>query len=208
MAPEKANRQIKYQLTSGKDGVYAKGYSLINERKKRIELNRVFTQDNKNKILNHIYRFDRDALLLQAGLFCKNLITDLVPFCIDFRSDDRVFLIKAFEHYDIGYMDEPLFYYRLRASNTHKNYWLTFPMRIDIATRLMPDPCRIKTISNIMFSQGKYLPEDKKIFKALSFFLSSLILHFSLIELRGMIRSNALFLRDILSNSQSKNYLS
>lgn len=194
---EKIYKQIKYLLEIKKDGVYANGYSVINGKKRKITINPVFAQNSKTKILNYIYQYDWEAPLLQSGLFRKNIVTDLIPIRKNFKSDDWAFLIKAYEEYEIGYMNEPLFFYRLHSTNSHRNYWLTFPMRIDIASRMVPAIYRIKTLSSIMASQGKYLLEDKKFFSACKFFISSLVLHVSFGNIEVMIKSTVLFFRNL-----------
>ena len=201
--PDKTEKQVKYLLETGKEGVYANGFSVINEKKELIKLNPVFTQKDNNKILHYIYQYDWGAPLLQSGLFSKKMVTNLLPLRKEYKSDDWVFLIKAFEQHNTGYMDEPLFYYRLHPTNTHKKYWFTFPMRMDIAARLVPDAYRTKTISNILLSQGQYLLADKKIFSGLKFFMSSLFLHFSFNNMIFMAKSIAVFFRNMVYKTSS-----
>ena len=200
---EKIYKQVKYLLETNKDGVYANGYSVINEKKRKITINPVFAQNSKTKILNYIYQYDWEAPLLQSGLFRKNIVTDLIPIRKNFKSDDWAFLIKAYEEYDIGYMNEPLFFYRLHSTNSHKNYWFTFPMRIEIASRMVPESYRMKAVANIMASQGKYLLKDKNFFSGLKFFISSLALNLSFKNILVMIKSTLLFFREVFYKTTS-----
>lgn len=201
---DKIIKQINYLINNGKDGVYATGFSVSNDKKEYIKLNPVFLQNNNKKILNYIYQCDWGAPLLQSGLFSKKIVNDLLPLRKQYKSDDWAFLIKAFEMYDIGYINEPLFYYRLHPTNTHKKYWTTFPMRVDIVCNLIPDQYRIKALSNIMLSQGQYLMADNKFFDAIKFFLNSLILNFSFNNTLLMFKSTAFVIKRTFLDKNSK----
>lgn len=196
----KISTQLSYLTTTGKDGVYSTGFSVTDNKKEIILLNEVFLQNDNKKILNYIYQFDWGAPLLQSGLFSTKIIKDLLPLRKQYKSDDWAFLIKAYEQYDIGYINEALFYYRLHPTNTHKKYWQTFPMRVDLAAGLIPAEYRIKALSNIMLTQGQYLMADKNVFAACKFYLNSLIFNFSFIKVWWIFKSTAVFFRNYLQN--------
>lgn len=200
MHHDKILNQVNFLTTSGNDGVYSTGFSVKGNNKEFIKLNAVFTQNNKKIILNYIYQYDWDAPLLQSGLFSKKIITELLPLRKQYKSDDWAFLIKAFEQYNIGYINQALFYYRLHPSNTHKNYWYTFPMRVSIAAGLVPPEYRIKALSNIMLTQGQYLMMDKKIFAAYKFFYNSLIFNFSFNKIWLIFKCTAISFKKWLQN--------
>lgn len=189
IALNKIELQVEYLLSSGDDGVYATGYAKLGESENLIILNKVFAENDKKKILDYVYSYDYGAPLLQSGLFKKSLVLDLVQLWKNYKSDDWSFLIKSFEQYNIGFINQPLFYYRLHNTNTHKNYWATLPMRVDIASRLVPPEYRVRTLSNILLSHGHYLLADKIFFTALKFYFSSLIMNFSFKNLLGIIKN-------------------
>lgn len=189
IALNKLEIQSSYLIQNGDDGVYAKGFTKFGNEEKLIELNPVFATNNRKRILDYVYRYDVGAPLLQSGLFRKELVSNLVQFWKDYKSDDWVFLIKAYELYTIGFIDLPLFYYRLHHSNSHKNYWTTLPMRLDVASRLVPQEYKILTFANIMISHGHYLLADKKYKSATKFYISSLFLNFSFKKVLSIIKN-------------------
>lgn len=205
IALDKIENQVTFLNQTGNDGVYATGYTVKGAEKKLIKLNSVFTSNDQVKIFDYVCRFDWGAPLLQSGLFTQALISDLIPLWKDYKSDDWAFLIKAFDNYKIGFLDKPFFYYRLHGDNYHQRYWVTYPMRVDIASRLVPEKYRLKTLSNIMLSQGTYLLNDKKIFAAIKFFISSLIFNFSFYSLAIMAKASVSFLNNIFAGKPGKN---
>lgn len=196
MDPNKTETLIQYLLKNGKDGVYATGYSLNGKKKKLIKISKVFQQKNPIKILNFLYTQDWECPLLQSALFRINVLKELISLREEYKSDDWAFLIKAYELYNIDYINEPLFYYRLHENNTHRNYWFTYPMRIDIASRLIPVKFRKKCIANINLSQGNYLMADKQFFFAISFYANSLLLSFNIKTIISIIKTIGVFFRD------------
>ncbi len=189
MLPQKVQQQFAFISKGGFDGVYANGYSLEGDIKREIILNPVFEQGDRKAILNFIYQYDWGAPLLQSGMFHKQIWQDATKLRSDFKSDDWAFLINAFQKFKIGFIREPLFVYRLHSDNSYKKYWTTFPMRIDVASRLVPEEHRCKSVANILFSQGQYLLSDKFYVKGLKFQLASLIVKPSFNNFVNMIKS-------------------
>ena len=197
MLHEKTAEQLNYIKSRNLDGIYANGYSLINEEKTLIKLNEVFRTNNKKRILNYVYQFDWGAPLLQSGLFKSKIFKEGLPLRQQYKSDDWAFLIYAYENFDIGFLDKPLFCYRLHSNNSFKNYWITFPMRLDVVSRLVPEAYRVKALGNILFSQGQYLSANQFFFKGLRLMLASMLINFS-----G--RNVLLFLKSMVSYFKSK----
>ena len=195
ITPEKIADQLNFILKCDYDGIYSNGYILHKGEQKLIKLNKIFNTYRQDKVLKYIYQYDWGAPLLQSALFKKNIMITLIEIRRDFKSDDWAFFIKALENYKIGFINKPYFFYRLHNTNTHNQYWKTFPMRIDIASRLVPYNYRTKTISNIFFSQSQYLLRDKKHFTAIKYFLCSLLLHFSFNKLSGFGKSFVSYFR-------------
>lgn len=201
--PQKIEEQVSYLLQNGYDGVYANGYSYENGVEKLIKLDRVFNQYDQHAALQLFYRQDWGGPLIQSGLFKKTLLLDLIEIRQQFKSDDWAFAIKAFEKYKMGFINKPLFYYRIHGSNTHKKYWYTFPMRIDIASRLVPEEYRMETLSNLFLSQGQYLAWDKRR-GSIRFFLCSLILHFSFQSVKTILISMAVSVKQFFATAKNK----
>jgi glycosyltransferase involved in cell wall biosynthesis len=179
ITPNKIEEQLTLLVNSGKDGVYGTGYMLEDTKETFILIDKVFNTNDRHKILDYLYQYDWNAPLLQSALLKRNVFFELAPLRKIYKSDDWAFIIKAYELFDIMYIDKPYFYYRIHNNNTHKNYWFTFPMRVELAAKLVPDAYRLKALSNIFFSQGQNLMKDGKVIIASRLYLSSIMLHFS-----------------------------
>lgn len=193
LVPDKIKKQIKYIADNNLDGLYSTGFIVEeNHTKEIIPVNKTFLSGNNKKIVEYICLKDAGPLM-QSGLFKRFVFEELATYRKDFKSDDMYFLIKAFENYNIGFLNEPLFYYRQHANNTYKKYWHTFPQRIDVVARLMPVQYRTRALGNIIFSQGRFLMSDGHFFEGVKFFLSSLFLNFSLSNVKNMILAIGVF---------------
>lgn len=158
LMPGKLRRQVDYLETTGKAGVYANGLKFWDDgRTEKIDLNVVERHFRDGTFLEYFYVNDVTAPLFQSGLFLKQAIIDLVPYRLRYKSDDWVILIKLCEEYNIGFINEPMFYYRQHANNSYRSYWKMYPARIDIAANAVPDRYRAKAMSNIMYSQSQFL---------------------------------------------------
>ncbi len=191
---DKIEKQLKFIIEHGLDGVYSTGYVLENGKPSLIATSKVFLSNNKNEIAKHIYLNDSGPLS-QSGLFKMSMISELAYLRREFKLDDMPFLIKAFEEYNVRYLDEPSFYYRLHPNNSYKNYWNTLPMRVDILSRLFPVEYRTRGLGNIIFSQGHFLLMDKKFFPALQYYFASLFLHFSFKNIKSMALTIAVYFK-------------
>ncbi|MEO6404104.1 MAG: glycosyltransferase [Ferruginibacter sp.] len=204
MVVDKIEKQVKYLISTKKDAVFSTGFSLQDGKTNLIKLDKVFLSNDKAAMLKYVYTHDWGAPLMQSGLFNKTLFNALRPVRAEFKSDDWAFLIKCFEEYNTGYIHEPLFYYRIHSENTHKRYWFTFPMRIDVASRLVPQKYRVKSLSNIMLSQGTYLLHDRKVILAWRFFISSLVLHFSIKKLIIISKAKIILIKNLIHKPKIK----
>ena len=199
---EKIEKQVAFLLQTGNDAVFANGYSFNHEAKHLITVDAVFKGNNKLKIQEYICTCDWEAPLTQSALFKRHLFDDLLSFRQEYKSDDWAFTIKAYEKYNVGFMDEPFFYYRLHDNNTHKKYWFTFPMRLEVVSKLIPEKFKIKGLSNIMFSQGNYLLADGKFFAGIKFYLSSVIFHISFKKIIIMAKQILIYFKNLLKKGK------
>src|SRR5690606_21349326 len=122
-----------------------------------------------DKVLEYVSVQDFSAPLLQSGMFTKKVFVSAHKIRMNFKSDDWAFMIFVFSNFKIGFLNECFFYYRIHANNSHNNYWVTFPMRIDVISRLVENRFKSKGLANILLSQGNYLFNDKKYFLAIKF---------------------------------------
>ena len=186
---DKIKKQINFIEENNLDGVYSTCY-IVEENKPEvvIPIDKIYASGNRKKIVEYICLRDKGPLM-QSGLFKRFVFEELAHYRKDFKSDDMYFIIKAFENYNIGFLDEPLFYYRQHANNTYKKYWHTFPQRIDVIARLMPEDIRARALGTIIFSQGRYLMCDGHFFTGIKFFLASFFLYSSPLNIKDMVLS-------------------
>lgn len=177
---EKLNLQIRYLTEHSFDAVYSNGYGVRGEEEFILNIERFEKAFAKNKAHEYVCKYDVGAPLLQSGLFKKKVFTESLAVRKEFKSDDWAFAIKVFSEYKTGFLNTPLFYYRLHPHNTHKKYWVTFPMRVDVISRMVPEKYRSKALANLFLSQSTYLIQDRKYFSALKFFAASQWFQFSL----------------------------
>ena len=150
----KLSMQVDYLLNRGLDGVYSTGYSLEDKKLTKINLldfKKVYESGNAYQ---YICSKDFGSPLLQSGLFKKSLFDNTIQLRKNFKSDDWAFAIEVFKNYNIGYLDKYLFKYRQHNDNTYKKYLITFPMRVDVISRLIPIEMQNKAYSNIFYSQA------------------------------------------------------
>ncbi len=180
---EKIRKQLHFLNKNIMDGVYSRVYT-VSERKIITE---TFLDDYKDSYNNHnsyeyVCKRDFSAPLLQSGLFHRKIMQETIQLRRDFKSDDWTFAIYVLEKYRIGYLDQPLVYYRLHEDNTYKKYFTTFPMRIDVISRLVPEKFQADSFGNIFFSQAIYLLNDGKKNLGIKFFLAALIFNPTIVK--------------------------
>ena len=197
----KIERQVDYLQNTGKDGVFANAQIFDKIKEYPYVPNPLFKRNNKAEILDHLYKYDWGGALIQSALFKTSLFKILAPLRVDFKSDDWAFIIKCYENYEIGYIEEPLVHYRLHINNTHKKYWFTFPMRIDIISRIVPEHLRIISLSNIIHSQGNYLINDKQLRQGLRFYMASLFLNFTFKKIWVMVWVTAAYFKNLFKKN-------
>ncbi len=189
--PDKLFLQVNYLVEKNKDAVYSNGFEVRDSNILPINLNNFNKAYQKNKGYKYLCQYDFGAPLLQSGLFKKEVFADSIAIRKEFKSDDWAFAIKVFRDFNTGFLNQPLFYYRIHPTNTHKNYWITFPMRIDVVSRLIPDVFKTRALSNIFLSQGTYLLQDNRYLSAFRFFAAAMFMNFSISSAILMMKSIA-----------------
>lgn len=158
IAPNKIERQVAHLEENALDAVYAGGWVLrvdgVRELLDTAEIASAFARGDALRLLR---TRDTCGPLQQSGLFRTHVMRELLPVRRRFRSDDWALAISLLERFAVDFLDEPLFTYRHHESNTHRNYWLTFPMRVEVVCSLTPDPLRDEALANLLESQSAYL---------------------------------------------------
>lgn len=177
----KIDNQIDFlKKNSNYDCVYSRGYIYDGYNKTECFLDDFKRHYELGKGLEYISKQDWGAPLAQSALFKIDLLKNIVTIRNDYKSDDWAMIIVITKDYSLGYYDIPCFLYRQHNGNTYKKYWNTFPMRIDVASRLVDDKYRMTTLSNIFLSQSKYLLSDGQKLKSIKFFIAANIFNFKL----------------------------
>lgn len=139
----KVEKQVKYIQEIGVDAVYGPVIeyrenegtfvSIGNSNLEKLIL--------KGNLLRHLYETGEGAGLMQSGLFRAECIKK-VRFLEEYKSDDFLFQIRFLQAgYKIGYLNEPLTYYRIHENNTHNDalYCLN-ELELPVIRDFIPEP--------------------------------------------------------------------
>lgn len=176
---DKIRKQVYFLEKYNHDCVYSKGFMYQNGISNEIDLKKFKKMYFSGKGLEFVSTQDWDCPLTQSGLFRLDLLIELKDLRNEYKSDDWAMLITVFKKYKPGYYDEPLFYYRQHSDNSYSKYWTTFPMRIDVVSRLIDDKYRFKALANIILSQADYLSSNGKKIDSLRLLSASNIMSFN-----------------------------
>ncbi len=175
----KIERQVTFLSQQALDGVYASGYLLYpDNRQVPMDLERVERMFREGTYLKHIQVCDTYGAMFQSGLFRTDALKALSYIRERFWSDDWAMTMKLLAKYRIGFLNEPVFLYRLHDANIHKNYWNSFPGRVQVVSLLTPLELRHTALSNLLASQADYLVVDHQRTLAKRFYLASLAMDF------------------------------
>ena len=162
------------------DGAYASGFVLGEDGKKTLmDMTKVEKMFKDKTYLDQIYTSDCIGALFQSGLFKTGMMRNIDYIREKFWSDDWAIAIKLMESYHIGFLNEPTVIYRIHEGNTYKNYWNTFPGRVQVVSCLTPKALRPKALANLFISQADYLIHDGEKKFAYRFYLAALVMNFS-----------------------------
>lgn len=124
---------------------------------------------------------DTSSPLLQSCIMKTSVFRDMEFLRNKFKSDDWVILLELLNNYTVGFIEDPMFNYRLHDSNSHSNYEKMFFYRLDVITNYIgyySFKLAKKSLSNLFLSFSKSLFSDKKFIQFLKYFTISLILDF------------------------------
>lgn len=183
----KIRKQANFLEKNSYDCVYSRGFILEKDKQQEYHLNDFKKAADRGKALEFVSTKDWGLPLIQSGLFKKKVLLDLQEIRSEYKSDDWAMLISLFSNHNPGYYDEPLIIYRLHENNSHKKYWSTLPMRIDVICRLVDDQFKSRAFSNILLSHSDYLCSDKNRLDSLKFFLASSIFGLSSPKTRARV---------------------
>ena len=184
---DKISKQVEFLEEYNYDCVYSRGFVYIDGISNETYLEKFKEMYLLGRGLEFVSTKDWGGPLGQSALYKLDLLLDVRKITADYKSDDWAMLIVIFEKYSIGYYDEPLFYYRQHGDNSYSKYWQTFPMRIDVASRLVDEKYRLQSLSNILLSHADYLSSDKKTVDSFKFLAASSILSLNSLSMRARL---------------------
>lgn len=179
LVENKIELQTDFMEKNQLDAVYSTGHAIDTHGHFLHSINlRQFRQAfERNQAYHYVCVRDFAGPLAQSGLFTKKLLEEITSVRREFKSDDWAMLITVFEKYKVGFLDIDAFGYRQHMENTHKKYFDTLPMRIDVVSRLVPLKWREEAFSNIFLSFAQYLKQDRRYKFSLKFLFASFILY-------------------------------
>lgn len=184
---DKISKQVVFLEKYNCDCVYSRGFLYSDGICEEYYLNSFNKMYLLGRGLEFVSTKDWGGPLTQSGLFKRELLLELKDIRSDYKSDDWAMLITIFKKYSPGYYDEPLFLYRQHNDNSYTKYWQTFPMRIDVASRLVDEKYRLQSISNILLSHADYLLSDKEKVNSFKFLAASSILSLNSLSMRARV---------------------
>ncbi len=174
LCEEKIKTQVAFLEVNGHDCVYSRGFFYYEDGATQEFFLPDFKKSyEKGEGFSFVSQQDWGAPLAQSALFRSEILNELVEVRQRFKSDDWAMLIVLFRDYNVGYIDKPLFLYRQHSANSYKNYDYTFPMRVEVISRLVDEKFKARAYSNIFLSQAQYLACDGKKVAAAKFLLCS-----------------------------------
>ena len=120
---KKVEKQINFLKKSGKDAVYSPVISFYEDKDEYViqDGSAIDQIVNSGETLEHIYKTGEGAGLVQSAMYKSECVKN-TGFVSGYKSDDFCFQIRFLQSgYSIGYLNEPLCYYRLHSSNSHND---------------------------------------------------------------------------------------
>lgn len=204
---DKLEKQITYIEENNLDGVYAACFILDKDGTVSEHLCNDFDQKVKNKdrtLINDIYIPDYKVTLpmSQSALFKSVVLKELNPLRDKVRLDDWPILVKAFENYNMGFINEPMFYWRQHDNNMHKNIWYNITISVEALLEVIPEEMRLLCFANnINFMSGHFASHrDTK--TALKLCLASFCLNPSKEKFKSIYKHSRRLLKETLRKSR------
>jgi glycosyltransferase involved in cell wall biosynthesis len=204
---DKLEKQITYIEENNLDGVYAACFILHKEGTVTEQLCNHFDQKVKNKdstLMNDIYIPDCKVSLpmSQSALFKRVVLKALNPLRDKVRLDDWPILVKTFEHYNMGFINEPMFYWRQHDNNMYKNIWYNMTISVEALSEVIPQEMRMRCFANnINFMSGHFASlHDTK--TALKLCLASFCLNPSKEKFKSIYKHSRRLLKETFRKSR------
>jgi glycosyltransferase involved in cell wall biosynthesis len=184
MVQDKIEKQVQYLIESDLDLVYASNYTLLEKENKTITSDhKAFAElliKSKEELKYFIYTASSEVPLpmSQSALFKSFVLKELNYLRATIELDDWPILVKSFEKYKCGFINEPMFYWRIHENNLHQRYWFNIGISIRALVEVVPEKYRISCLANCLMYSGDSFLQNQKPVEALKFYLISSILDF------------------------------
>jgi alpha-1,3-rhamnosyltransferase len=142
------------------------------------EFSKAYVTSNE-KVLNIVLTQDFSLPLIQSAIFKRSVFAELQKIRKNYKSDDWVILINSFLSYKTGFVNIPMFIYRLHQNNSHSNYWNLLSNRFEVIADFTPSYLKEKAFSNILYSLSDYKYSNKEFLSSFKYGLASLIINFN-----------------------------
>lgn len=182
---EKIEKQIKYLENTNLDAVYANTKIIDKDAKRladKMDASEFITllNNNKKKLLEIAYSASPGHYLpmSQTALFKTGVMKELLPFRTRNTLDDWPILVKMLEQYNIGFIDEELFYWRQHENNNSKNIYWNLGISVQSLLNTVPDKYKLITLSNNFLYTAQAFAGRREFEMALKFILLSIVSNF------------------------------
>lgn len=183
LLPNKLARQYRYLAVSGDDCVYGRGHVVDDKGIFLTETNlKEFSDAIREKTAFEFMAVDDSCgPLLQSAMLKMDVARTVFAKRQGFKSDDWIVLLQLLKDWRVGYLDDPVFCYRIHSSNTHANSWKMLPIRLEVPCIYLQDEdvrLRNKALSNILTSHGFNQMRRGGLVDGIRFFLAGLCFGF------------------------------
>lgn len=192
---DKLQKQLNLLVSNDFDCVYARA-SVFNEEgdflfDQNLEGFNSDLLNGQHVAYNNVCKDDTSGPLLQSAILNKRAVLEMISVQAKFRSDDWVVLLSLLKNAKVGFLNCPVFGYRLHNQNSHKNFWKMFSYRVEVVSSYIAveSECNFpSSFSNLLISQSAILFRNKKYKLALRFAISSLAFGFPLKKLIAVFK--------------------
>lgn len=162
--PEKVARQVAYLQASDVDAVLGPVIRVIDGREEPGDLGHLQQVFDSDRYLRHLYTTDADGALMQSGLFGRAALQE-IGFLKGYRSDDWLMEIRFMQAgYRIGLLNQPLTYYRLHGTNSHRDAMKCLnELQLPVIRDFIPPEYHAEILSTVYHTAStKLLRESKR----------------------------------------------
>ena len=120
---KKIELQLEYMMQKGLDAVFSPiiKYETKSDTYTVIKDEELAKLDSTEKILGRFYETGQGAGLLQSALF-RTECAKKIGMLDEYKCEDAIFQMRFLQAgYKVGYLNEPLTYYRIHGNNLHQN---------------------------------------------------------------------------------------